>query len=231
MKTLLQLLAAASITLTANAQILFDGFSLGQFSDPLGPPGMVASFSNANQTFSWGTPTPAGASQSSLTFTPTSFQGVSVGQFFSVGSLLFNNGQAVSGTQAGSVDLITDLTFTNQTGINQHYDLTLGIISTPNTANPVTSADTVSLASGFPPAHFTIDDIEYTLEVGFGTPAGGFTNVTSFSAFEDASTQAPLVGQLSAVPEPSVITLAVAGLALVGISQLVRKKFRALIAP
>ena len=181
-----------------------DANSSGVFLNATGAPGMVSSGIGTN-SFAWGTG--VGSAPSSLTFVGTSLDSVVLDQPFSLGKISYFNGVTLIGTEAYSVDLRTTVDFAGTTqSFDYSFDLAHTLVNTPNTANPIQSADTVLLSGSIPATNFTIDGVEYTVELALDS--------TKFVVLEGGSASAELIGKVTVVPEPSTV---LGGLAAVGL--------------
>ncbi|HEY5704588.1 MAG TPA: choice-of-anchor K domain-containing protein [Terrimicrobiaceae bacterium] len=202
--------------------ISFTGTSSGIFVNPTGGPGLVTTGVNTN-AFTWGTGVQSPSS--SLTYTGTGFAGVLSEQAFSIGSLSYFNGTVLDGTQCYSVGFQALLAFTSPQGLAQNFNFDFQLINTPNTGTDVQNADTVFLSTLLPTTTFSVDGIDYTLKLAFGSvTAGGFTEVNKFSVLEGRSASADLVGIITANTPHSVpdsgSTLAFMAMAVVGLGGL-----------
>lgn len=189
--------------------------SSGVFVDATGAPGMVSSGIGTN-SFSWGLG--VNSPPSSLTFTGTSLPSVVTDQSFSLGTLSYYNGVILAGTEARSVDLSTTV---NVAGTTQTFDYTFDLanqlVNTPNTANSFKSADFIFLSNSIPTSAFSIDGVDYTLQLAFGSVTEGeFKAVDHFFVKEGGTASAELVGRVTVVPEPSTILGGLAAAALMG---------------
>ena len=124
-----------------------------------------------------------------------------------------------------AVDLRTSLAFTNPFGLTKNFDFDFNLINTPNTGNATQNADSVSLSSPFPTTIFTIDGIDYTLKMGFGSLKRGlFSQVNEFIVVVGGKASAKLVGIITASKPQSVpdsgSTLALMAMAVVGVGGL-----------
>jgi hypothetical protein len=155
------------------------GNSTGSFVNPA--PGTATVTGVGTNNFTWGSGTP-----STLSFTPIAFSG-DPNQVFSIGKLDFFNGIIAGGSEADSVDLSLNITFSGGPTINRIASFSL--VNTTNTSDPIESADIVSLVSGgFTLSSFNVLEevsaqadllVKFTTSgndlqiVGFGNPSGG----------------------------------------------------------
>ena len=183
----LLLLLAGSEHAWAGPVTSFSGFATGVFSNPVGPAGFTSTGIGTN-SFSWGTPNPT---SSSVTFvgnsnivipgTPPGAVYGSANQAnrptFSLGTLTYVNGTTQLGTEATGVQLDTTVTFTVpfQTAPATLHAM-FGINTTPNTTDPIASADQLNLLTNLSTVTFTTPDgVTTGIEpVGFkeATPTG-----------------------------------------------------------
>lgn len=124
------------------------GSTGGKFDNPA-PATAVVSGVGSNQ-FAWGSGDP-----SSLTFAGSAFD-TKPDTEFKLGRLTFHNGTIAAGTGADSVDLTLAIGFDPVPEKNFNLKSTMHIINTPNTSDPVASADTVTIG-GF---SFTFNVLE-----------------------------------------------------------------------
>jgi VPDSG-CTERM motif len=137
-------------------------------------------------------------------------------------SFPISTGTILSGTEAYSVDLRTSLAFTNPFGLTKNLDFDFNLSKTPNTGSATQNADSVSLSSPLPTTIFTIDGVDYSLKMGFGSLKRGlFSQVNEFTVVEGGKASAKLVGIITASKPQSVpdsgSTLALMAMAIVGV--------------
>jgi hypothetical protein len=202
--------------------VSFTGATSGIFTSPTGGQDMVTTGVNT-KSFTWGTGYQS--PPSSLKFTGVTFAGIVPEQTFSLGNLTYFNGAVVDGTQASSVVFQAKLAFTSPVGLTKDFDFSFNLINTPNTGTAAQNADSVFLSSLFPTTIFSVDGIDYTLKMGFGSVAGGgFSEVSKFSVLEGGSASANLIGTITASKPSSVpetgSTLALMAMAVVGLGGL-----------
>jgi hypothetical protein len=118
------------------------GTSTGSFVNPSPLTAVVSGVGTNN--FAWGIGQP---SSSRLSFTPKLFN-PKPNEVFSIGKIDYFNGTIATRTGASSVNLLLDFTFDNAMENNQQLSAGLSLINTPNTSDPLASADFVSFTSG-----------------------------------------------------------------------------------
>lgn len=195
---------------------LFQGNSTGKFINPTGLSTMVTTGVGTN-LFTWGSGI-SNSPPSSLEYTGSAFN-VDQNNPFVFGSLNYYNGTIASGTGANSISLSVILDFISPVGVLENFGYNLGLINTPNSSDPNSSADIVNFDNTVPSNFFSAGGVDYTLEfLGFGTlSGGGFTISDSFRVFENDSASVDLIGRITstpgiAVPEPSTPLLIGLGL-------------------
>jgi hypothetical protein len=191
----------------------FQGDANGVFAAPAGG---VTSGVGSN-FFTWGVGQP---DVSSLRFDGTSFSvttptGYVLGPVaqagrptFSIGTLTYHNGTIASGTGSSGVRLDTTVRLTAPVAAGPTtFPAQLALINTPNSADPVSSADIVNLPGTLPPVVVTTaGGLPISVEpVAFGNPStGGFTRVSNFFVLEGASASAQLFARIASPCEPIV---------------------------
>jgi hypothetical protein len=184
---------------------LFQGNSLGFFTNPVGPPRMVTSGVGTNH-FTSGTPFDGASSPSALDFVGTSFD-INESDIFTFGTLSSFNGTINTGTTADMVDLSVVLDFAEPSGITASFMYDLSLVNTINSSDSVESADIVRFDNTLPTTLFSSNGTNYTLEfLGFGTGSeGSFIIGDSFSVLEEQSASVDLVGRITVVPIPGAV--------------------------
>jgi hypothetical protein len=166
--------------------------------------------------FTWGVGSPPGR----LTFTGKPFDvNVTTGyvygprarndrEVFSLGTLDYFNGTIQGGTGANSVRLDVTTQVTSPVGTNPTtFQAPLNLINSPNTSDPIASADSVFLPKNLPPVVMqTLGGAPITLEIpGFGTTTGsGFSTIDQFFVLEGGTATADLLGRFVPACEPIV---------------------------
>jgi hypothetical protein len=142
---------------------------------------------------------------------------------FTLGYLYYRNGTIIADTGARAVNLNLTLGFSPELGIStQSATFNLRLIDTINTANPIASADTVRLGSGFAPLAFT-DTIgnQYFLELSFQVDQNTLNNTlstpTEFRVLEGGTGRAELIGRLTTAPIPEPGSALLVGVAVLGL--------------
>ena len=182
--------------------------------NPNGPAGAAA--------FQWGSASTNSSypHTSALWFEPVAVNNVAPNQYFDLGNLYYRNGTILGRTGASSVNLALALNFSTPSGLAPvTTSFTSDLINSPNTSDPVASADTVSLRNSFAPVNFTdASGNRYFLELSFrvdqNTLDGTLSTSDQFKVFEGGQGRAELLGRFTtqAIPEPSSALLAVFGL-------------------
>jgi len=206
------------------------GTTTGSFSNP-GPDS--ATFSGAGtSTFSWGT-----GEQSWLSFEGASFDTMP-GEVFKLGTLTFHNGTIGLTTGAEFVDFSAHLSFDNVHEMDFSLDTTFTMTNTPNVGDIWENADQVTLGrwgytfnvmEGFTSSV----DIMATLTAGMSGDAEGVdAAIYDDSPLDPSPTYSLQVvslvnvtdgGFVTAVPEPPIYAIMLAGLGIIALS---RKKTR-----
>lgn len=126
------------------------GSAAGIFSGPAPtcPPATCSGL--GTNTVNWGI-----GQQGGLSFQGSAFAPV-VGDAFKIGTLFYINGATQAGSSLDGVDLDIALSFSNVAEANHTYHSRLSINNTPNTNDPVASADYVYFSVGGFPYSFNV---------------------------------------------------------------------------
>lgn len=173
-----------------------EGTSSGIFTNPIPASAVVSGVGTNN--FTWGDPDGFGTGPSSLRFTGSTLT-ADFDKLFSLGILTFFNGTILGGTGADAVDLKVTIMLTMPSGVTKEFTQTLTLVNTPNTNDPIASADLVLLPTSIPEITFTVNNIEHILKFeGFGsiTGAGGATTIDRFFVLEGGTASAELLGRI-----------------------------------
>ncbi|MDB6070272.1 MAG: hypothetical protein JWL81_1443 [Verrucomicrobiales bacterium] len=199
--------------------IFFSGTSTGVFKNPKGDPGLVSNLLGplTGPLFTFGSPAvQSGFTQpNSLSFTGRSFSSIAPDQFFELGSLSYYNGSTYSGTNATSVQLTVNLSFTTP-GVTETLPFTFQLLSTPNTKedkkndwrNKQTEkqmddddADYVYIPEVSTKFSTTIKGQTFYLVLSFGSNNGnGFTTIDEFHTHENKTMTGTIFGKFTTTP-------------------------------
>ncbi len=196
--------------------------------NPTGPTGSAA--------FQWGTPSTSSSypHSSAIWFEPLAVANVTANQYFNLGYLYYRNGTIKSNTGASAVDIALALNFSNPSGMSPiNTSFTSDLVNSPNTSDPVASADTVSLRNrgsilNFNDASGNSYYLELSFKVDQNTLDGTLSTEDQFRVFEGNQGRAELLGRITTtpgvtggatIPEPSSSLLAV-----IGVLALIRRK-------
>jgi hypothetical protein len=185
--------------------------------DPSGPKGSAA--------FQWGViaNNVDYPHTSALWFEPLALTNIAAEQLFNIGYLFYRNGTIKSTTGASSVDLAMNMSFSQPLGMSNVSEIYgLELINTPNSSDPVKSADIVSMLNQAAPIDYTdAKGNRYYLELSFkvdqDTIDGTLSTVDQFKVFEGGQGSATLQGRFTTnpggplIPEPSTAILAMLG--------------------
>ncbi|MBC8125730.1 MAG: choice-of-anchor K domain-containing protein [Gloeobacteraceae cyanobacterium ES-bin-144] len=153
---------------------------------------------------------------SALWFVPLSVANLSPEQSFDLGYLYYRNGTIKNNTGASAVDLALTVSFTQPLGLDP-ISVVFGsdLLNTPNTSDPINSADIVSLKNTAAPVNFTDAAgnsyfLELTFKVDQSTIDGTLSTPSQFRVFEGGQGSATLQGRFTTcpIPEPSSAVLA-----------------------
>jgi hypothetical protein len=174
--------------------IALTGNSSGTFLNPSPGCPPAACSGVGTSSFSWGTPMP---DVSSLTFQPYAFNPLP-GEVFALGKLTFHNGTIVDGSEVNAINLDIGINLTYLPGKSTTLHTSLALVNTPNTSDPIASADYINFTSGGFGNSFNVFE-------GTTASADLLAVIDSFSTIhpQGSSTTANLfVGELPEKPSP-----------------------------
>jgi len=208
----------------ANADLTLTAVD-GDWSNPVGPgtsisgnvitiDGVGTGYGNTLQDqIRWGN----AAEKSGLGFTGSAPPDLTVvnGNAFEIGQLAHFNNPIPAGSELTSVDLTIDMVFLGA-AMPKSFTFTLLIDETPNTSDPVASADIISFPSSYADETFDIGGMLYTLQLlGFGNNPS--SPLSYFSSPEGGINETLLWGQIVPVPLPGAVLLGILGLSVAGV--------------
>lgn len=154
--------------------------------------------------FTWGDMVPSALTFNNSAFSPAAGKDVGTSASFSLGTLIYFNGQGHLGTGADSVDLQLTIDL-GLVAAPQSFTLHFGLINTLNTGTPQQNADQVAFKDSFPIyiGLTTRTGGTLTLQIlGFGAfQSGGFGAQKVFNVLEGDIASATLVGKFVSVPD------------------------------
>lgn len=172
--------------------------------------------------FTWGN----GAPPNSLNFVGASISS-NTETAFKVGTITYYNGTTALGTNPDSIELALTLDFTDPSIGLITSDYTFDLVTTPNSSDPVASADYVYFPTAFSSTSFLIGGVSYNVALtGFQnvSTGGGFldSSSTQFHVEEGQTASADLFAivttRTSTVPEPQTLALVLAAFAALGMA-------------
>ena len=126
------------------------GSASGTFNGPSPTCPPAACSGIGTNAISWGTGSPGGLSFTGSAFAPT------VGDLFKIGTLNYTNGATAVGSALDGISLDIALGFDNVSDLNFVYRAGMSINNTPNTSDPIASADFVKFSAGSFGASFNV---------------------------------------------------------------------------
>lgn len=179
------------------------GDAVGNFHSPIGESGLVTNLTSgtSGEFFEWGKATP---SKSSLSYTNSTFNTLSIGDSFKVGDLDYYNGTILAGTGADSISLTVNLGL-NVNGVvaASTFEFDFGLINVENKGDPKdpwADADYVKLAQPVANETIVINGVEFKLKLEFGeTSAFGISQFDEFHVLEEKSAKTALYGTLAEI--------------------------------
>lgn len=194
-------LASNSTSSRVDAEgVVITGDAVGTFHNPTGESGLVTNLASGRtgNYFEWGQATPT---VSSLTYTNSTFNTLSIGDSFKVGDLDYFNGTIRSGTGADNISLTVDLDLNvNGAVAVSTFDFDFSLINVENKGNPHdlwADADYVRLAQPVANETILINGVEFKLKLEFGeTSTNGISHFDEFYVLENRSAKTALYGTL-----------------------------------
>lgn len=176
----------------------FTGTDTGSWGNATGGPNLVTDTQNTGTTSvfkSGNTKLDLGGGQyldagvqNSLSFTPAGFNGITPNTWFDFGAMMISNGTTFYNSEATGVTLTVNLSLT-QPAVNYTAYINLGLVSTPNTSDPLSSADVVQLLNPTTDFTVTIDGVQYRLELQWQSldPSSSVVQGNNLLIFEGAN--------------------------------------------
>lgn len=197
---------AASYITTQTYYRLTSGFSgtgEGSFGNALGSANLVTDIQNSGTTSTFksgntkldlgnGEYLDAGV-ENSMSFTPATFDSITPNTWFDFGAMTVLNGTTFYNSEATGVTLTVNLNLT-QPSINFTTHIDLGLVSTSNTSDRLSSADIVQLLNPTTDFTVTIDGVQYRLELQWVTkdPGSSVVQGNNLLVFEGATADVEL---------------------------------------
>lgn len=184
----------------------FSGSGTGTWGNATGGTGLVTNVQNGDDksTFKHGNTKldlgngeflDAGV-ENVLTFDPKPFETVVPNVWFALGDLVMLNGTTFYNSESDGVTLSINLGL-SEPAHSAVVHINLGLVSTENTSDRLSSADIVELRNPSTDFTVTVDGVEYRLELGWATtdPGAGVAQGNQFLVFEGAAASALLRGR------------------------------------
>ena len=169
----------------------FLGKSTGHFVNPRGEANMQTTGEDTHN-FTWGKKTYGGKTNT------VKFEGIGFvthpDEVFTVGKLIYYNGDTKIGTNATSVDLVIALEFEN--GSIANFAVPMGLISTVNDKSRIDNADILRIPHSQFNNVVNIGGKSYMVELSFGEATDGHTTVDQFHVFEGFEASAELLARI-----------------------------------
>ena len=170
------------------------------------------------------------AHSSALWFEPVTCTNISPNQYFNVGNLYYRNGTIKTNTGASSIDIALNLSFSNPSDMSAvNATFTSDLINSPNTNDPIASADIVSLRNWASPIDYIDSNgnryyLELTFKVDQNTIDGTLSSPDEFRVFEGGQGRAELLGRFTTTPTNQIPEPSTALLGFIGSLALLRRK-------
>jgi len=126
--------------------------------------------------------------QNSLSFTPASFDSITPNTWFNFGAMQILNGTTFYNSEATGATLSVNLNL-SQPALNFTAHIDLGLVSTPNNSDPLSSADIVQLLNPTTDLSVTIDGVQYTMQLQWVSldPSSSVVQGNNLLVFEGAT--------------------------------------------
>ncbi|MBB5031147.1 choice-of-anchor K domain-containing protein [Prosthecobacter vanneervenii] len=176
----------------------FTGTDTGSWGNAKGGPNLVTNTQNTDTTSTFksgntkldlggGQYLDAGM-QNSISFTPAGFNNIAPNTWFDFGAMQLANGTTFYNSEATAVTLTVNLNL-SQPAVSYTAYINLGLVSTPNTSDPLSSADVVQLLNPTTDFTITIDGVQYRLELQWQSldPSSSVVQGNNLLIFEGAT--------------------------------------------
>lgn len=186
----------------------FTGSDTASWGNATGGPNLVTDTQNTNNTSTFksgntkldlggGQYLDAGV-QNALSFTPQPFTSITPNTWFDFGAMQISNGTTFYNSEATGVTLSVNLNL-SQPAVSYTAYVNLGLVSTPNTSDPLTSADIVQLLNPTTDFTVTIDGVQYRLQLQWVSkdPSSSVVQGNNLLIFEGANAAVELQGRFT----------------------------------
>lgn len=219
-------LGLAALAAPAQAQLTLSGSAYGTFADEM-LPNTTVSNTTMTSVFSSGIPyrpfAPYNDTQTSITYVGNTFAGVGDGEAIALGILDFKNGVTLLGSTATSatMDLILDLSTVGGPADFKLSTLSFSLTNTDN--NGVDDVADLYSISYTDPAVLWLEDAKVTFSLVFTD--GAFLTADGKAVNENGEvTTGDIYANIMITPIPEPSTYAFAGVAVIGLVALLRRR-------
>ncbi len=177
----------------------FSGFLNGKWGEPTPGENNNPVFAGVEtHTFNWGV-ADYGEYPNELSFIINPFS-ISLDSPFQVGNLIYYNGISYKGTEVEAVPLELELELFNPNRITEDFEFEFDIVSTPNNGTSEENADYIYPVNKIPNNVFTVNGIDYRIELLGFSQDNGQTITKEFHVWEEATTSAGLFAKIEVNP-------------------------------